>query len=54
MTTIKYTNHQKRQLVYFLKKYPRLIFVTNCLECRFQKFTLEYNQKYQCLDNEVQ
>ena len=37
MTTIYFTDHQKRQLIKFLK----IIYVTNCLESKFQKFTLE-------------
>ena len=41
MTTIYFTNHQKRQLVDFLKKYPCIIYVKNCHECEFQKFALE-------------
>ena len=53
MSTIYFTNHQKRQLVNFLKKYPRIIYVQNCLDCKFQKFTLKQNQKYQCLDTEI-
>ena len=63
MTTIKnsfsksndlyFTNHQKRQLVEFLKKYPCLTCVTNCFECKIQKFKLKYNQKYQYLDTEI-
>ena len=41
ITTIYFTNHQKRQLVDFLKKYPCIIYVKNCHECEFQKFALE-------------
>ena len=41
MTTIYFTNHQKIQLVDFLKKYPCIIYVKNCLKCEFQKFALE-------------
>ena len=41
MTTIYVTKHQKRQLVDFLKKYPCIIYVTNCHECEFQKFSLK-------------
>ena len=41
MATIYFTNHQKRQLVEFLKKYPYIIYVKNCLEREFQKFALE-------------
>ena len=54
MTTIHFTNHQKQQLVDFLKKYPCIVYVKNCHECEFQKFALEQNQKYQCLDTEIQ
>ena len=32
MTMANFTNYQKRQLVDFLKKYPCIIYVTNCLE----------------------
>ena len=52
MTTIYFTNHLKRQLVDFLKKYPCIIYVKNCLECVFQKFALKWKQKYQSLDTE--
>ena len=52
MTTIYFTNSQKRQLVDFLKKYSCNIYVKNYLECEFQKFVLEKKQKYQCLDTE--
>ena len=41
VATIYFTNHQKRQLVDFLKKYPYIIYVKNCLEREFQKFSLE-------------
>ena len=41
MTTIYFTNHQKRQLVDFLKKSPCIIYVTYCRECEFPKFALE-------------
>ena len=34
-------NHQKRQLVDLLKEYLGIIYVTNCLECKFQKFKLK-------------
>ena len=50
MTTIYFTDHQKQQLIKFLK----IIYVTNCLESKFQKFTLEQNQQCQCLDTEIQ
>ena len=54
LTTIYFTNHQKRQLVDFLKKYPCTIYITNYLKRKFLKFTFEYNQKCQCLDTEIQ
>ena len=54
MSCTYFTNHQKRQLVDFLKKYSCIIYVTNCLEHKFQKFTREQKQKYQWLDTEVQ
>ena len=41
MATIYFTNHQQRQLIDFLKKYPYIIYVKNCLELEFQKFSLE-------------
>ena len=41
MITIYFTNHQKRQLVNFLKKYPYIIYLKNSLEREFQKFALE-------------
>ena len=41
ITTIYFTNHQKRQLVDFLRKYSYTIYVNNYLECKFQKFTFE-------------
>ena len=41
MATIYFTNHQKRQPVDFLKQYPYIIYVKNCLEREFQKFALE-------------
>ena len=41
MTTIYFTNHQKLQLIDFLKKYSCIIYVKNCLECEFQKFALK-------------
>ena len=41
MTTIYFTNHQKGQLVDFLKKYPCIIYVKDCLEREFQKFALK-------------
>ena len=51
MITIYLTNHQNRQLIDFLKKYPCIkdeciIHVTNCRKYEFQKFRLEKNQKY--------
>ena len=54
MNAIYFTNHQKRQIVDFLKKYSCIIYVTNCLGCKFQKFTLKQNQKYQCPDTEIE
>ena len=41
MTAIYFTNHQKRQIVDFLKKYPCIIHLKHCLKCKFQKFALE-------------
>ena len=41
IATIHFTNYQKRQFVDFLKKYPYIIYVKNCLEREFQKFALE-------------
>ena len=41
MTTIYLTNHQKRQLVDFLRQCPRIIYAKNCLECECQTFSLE-------------
>ena len=43
MATIYFTNHQKRLFkeVDFLKKYPCIIYVKNCLEFEFQKFSLK-------------
>ena len=35
MATIYSTNHQKRQIVDFLKKYPYIIYVKNCVEREF-------------------
>ena len=49
MTTVYFTNNQKRQVVDFLKKYACIIYVNNCLECEFQKSVLEQNHKYQCI-----
>ena len=46
MTPICFTNHQKRQLTDFLKKYPSIIHVKSYLRCEFKKFALEKNQKY--------
>ena len=37
---LDFTNHQKRQLLDFLKKYPYIINVKNCLGCEPQKFAL--------------
>ena len=53
MTTIYFSNHQKRQLDNFLKKHPCIIYVTNCLEREFQKLAIEQNKKYQCLKTEI-
>ena len=36
MTTIHFTNHQKRQLVDFLTKYPYVIYVKNALNLNFK------------------
>ena len=36
MTTIYFTNHQKGQLVDFLKKYPCVIYVKNALNVNFK------------------
>ena len=36
MAATYFTNHKKRQLAKFLKKYPYLNYVTNCLESKFQ------------------
>ena len=33
--------HQKRKPVNFFKKYLCIIYVTNCFECKFQKFTFK-------------
>ena len=41
ITTIYFTNHQKRQFVNFLKKYPCILYVKNYLGCKFKKFALE-------------
>ena len=41
MSTIYFTNYQKRQLVDFLKKYPYIFYVKNCLERESQEFALE-------------
>ena len=41
MTTNCFANHQKRKLAQFLKQYSCIIDVTNCRECKFQKFILE-------------
>ena len=38
MSAIYFSNHQKRQLVDFLKKYPYIIYVKSCHECEFRKF----------------
>ena len=36
MTTIYFTNHQKRQLTHFLNKYPCIIYVKNVLNVNFE------------------
>ena len=36
MTTIYFTNHQKAQLLEFLKKYPCVIYVKNALNVNFK------------------
>ena len=41
MTTIYFTNCQKRQLLDFFKMYHTFIYVKNLLECKFQKFALK-------------
>ena len=41
IATIYFANHQKGQLVDFLKKYPYNIYVKNRLEHELQKFALE-------------
>ena len=41
MTPIYFTNHQKRQLIDFLKKYLCIIYVKSYLKCEFKKFSLE-------------
>ena len=41
MTPIYFTNHQKRQLIDFLKKYRCIIYVKSYLKCEFKKFALE-------------
>ena len=38
---IYFTNHQKRQLLDFLNKYPCIIYVKSYIKCKFQKFTLK-------------
>lgn len=45
MSTIYFTNQQKRQLVDILKKYPCIIFVANCFEFKFKKLAFEQKQK---------
>ena len=49
MSNIYFADHQKRQLVDFLKKYPRIFYVKNFLEFAFEK-----NQNYQCFDTQIQ
>ena len=41
MTTIYFTNYQKRQLAGFLKEYPCIIYVKNFIKCELKKFVLE-------------
>ena len=43
MTTIYFNNHQKRQLVDFLKKYTFISYVKYCLKCEFQNKTKSIN-----------
>ena len=54
MTPIYFTIYRKRHLVDFLKKYPWIIYMKSYLKCEFRKFALELNQKYQCLNTEIQ
>lgn len=49
MTTIYFTNHQKGQLVDFLKKYPCVIYVKNALNVNFKSLHSKKNQKCQHL-----
>ena len=49
MTTIYFTDHQKRQLVDFLKKYSSIIYVKNYLERVFQKFAFEKTKSISAL-----
>ena len=46
MTTIYVTNQQKRQLIDFLRKYPYIIYVTSCLQCKFQELKFSEWSKY--------
>ena len=39
MTTIYFNNHQKQQLVDFLKKYPGIIYAKHCPDWEFQVYT---------------
>ena len=41
MTSIYFTNHEKRQLVDFLKKYSCIIYVKSYLKREFKKFAVE-------------
>ena len=50
MTMANFINHQ---FVDFSKNYPCIIFVANCLECKFEMFALKQNKKYQCLNTVV-
>ena len=49
MTTIYFTDHQKRQIVDFLKKYSSIIYVKNYLEREFEKFAFEKTKSISAL-----
>ena len=51
MTIICFISHQKRQLVDFLKKYPRIIYVKNALNVAFKSLHSKKTKKYQSLDH---
>ena len=53
MTTIYFTNHQRQPFGNFLKEVS-MHYLCKKLECAFQKFTLEENQKYQFINTEIQ